>query len=298
MKYFIAFVLMAAGNYTAFAQSDTVFITTHSLALQQVNGSGGPLNPAPPLTSIPEGVKFTKTHIVTSGNTSDYVIAIWQWNEKHEHIKPDIKKKNKVKNRLYVYNENNHPGDKEQTYFLLLHGDVAANTAVSQPTPSRWSFSYLNITSLPAKLRFGSNKILHYPDDNVPYQRRFDVGSGINLGYAFGFQYQAGKSRDVNIKFLCGLSAGSVNIDSSSTDNKCGTAKNTTAVTPYGGLIVEYKTFQIGTFIGGDYALGEIGRNWIYQGKPWIGFGIGISIFSGIANNATQQTGPLNNGNN
>jgi len=45
------------------------------------------------------------------------------------------------------------------------------------------------------------------------------------------------------------------------------------------GAIFEVQKFQISTFLGIDTMSGEIGRNWIYRNRPWIGIGFGYEIF-------------------
>ena len=46
------------------------------------------------------------------------------------------------------------------------------------------------------------------------------------------------------------------------------------------GMLYQYETFQVGVFTGVDVIPGELGRNWKHQGRPWIGFALGVSLFT------------------
>lgn len=46
------------------------------------------------------------------------------------------------------------------------------------------------------------------------------------------------------------------------------------------GAILQYNNFQMGVVMGWDKASGEIGKNWIYNDKPWYSFSIGFSFLA------------------
>lgn len=58
---------------------------------------------------------------------------------------------------------------------------------------------------------------------------------------------------------------------------------------PSAGIVYQHEAFQIGIFIGEDFIVGELGRNWKYQGKPGLGLAIGVSLFT--KNNDQNSTG-------
>ena len=45
------------------------------------------------------------------------------------------------------------------------------------------------------------------------------------------------------------------------------------------GAIFQIKDFQIGLVLGWDRAAGELGKDWIYNNRPWFSFSIGFSFF-------------------
>ncbi len=45
------------------------------------------------------------------------------------------------------------------------------------------------------------------------------------------------------------------------------------------GLTFTFNKFAGGVFYGWDYAVGEYSNNWFYNKRPWIGLGIGFSLF-------------------
>lgn len=56
---------------------------------------------------------------------------------------------------------------------------------------------------------------------------------------------------------------------------------NASAISPTTGLVVHFKKsgLQLITTIGLDFIAGELGRKWVYRNQPWLGIGVGFSIF-------------------
>jgi hypothetical protein len=53
----------------------------------------------------------------------------------------------------------------------------------------------------------------------------------------------------------------------------------------------QYDKFQVGLFSGLDYIDQSSNVIWAYQGKPWVGFAIGVSLFGeNKSSNTTSQT--------
>jgi hypothetical protein len=78
-----------------------------------------------------------------------------------------------------------------------------------------------------------------------------------------------------------GISLTSVTLDSLSTNGKVKTTSDRPALTPSESLVVTYKgiSFTIGTGIDYINKTSEAESSWIFNGKPWIGFGIGVNLF-------------------
>lgn len=51
----------------------------------------------------------------------------------------------------------------------------------------------------------------------------------------------------------------------------------------------QYDKFQIGLFTGLDFIDKSAGKNWAYQGKSWLGFAIGFSLFGENKTSATTD---------
>ena len=134
--------------------------------------------------------------------------------------------------------------------------------------------------TLPIKVRFGDKK-----------NRLFTFEENLSLGLTCGYRYQFPSKNPQAINVLSGFGIGRSKIDTSSMKNTILTPSSNTAPTLNLnlGILYQFEVFQVGFFIGGDYILTEIGRNWKYQGKPWLGMAIGVSLFS--KNNTNTQDG-------
>lgn len=133
------------------------------------------------------------------------------------------------------------------------------------------SFTW-GIMTLPIKARFGNSD-----------GRLFTFEENLNLGFTCGFRHQFASTTLQAINILAGFGVGSTKIDSSGMKNTLLTPSSRSALSLNLlniGVLYQFDIFQIGFFMGGDYIPTEIGRNWKYQGKPWLGMAIGVSLFS------------------
>ena len=76
-----------------------------------------------------------------------------------------------------------------------------------------------------------------------------------------------------------GLNLTSVSVDSEVIQGFLQVETSAAALTPVIGMIKSIKNFQVGLFVGADYLSRDLAKNWVYQGKPWFGVGIGLGIF-------------------
>jgi hypothetical protein len=111
--------------------------------------------------------------------------------------------------------------------------------------------------SLPLKMRFGNSR------------GPFDFEQNLQFGITAGDKHQFAKTADVSINYLGGVSVVNVPLKDST---------STTAVSLSIGSMFQYGKFQIGLFGGVDLA-GSKSAQFNYQGKPWIGIAIGVSLF-------------------
>jgi hypothetical protein len=82
---------------------------------------------------------------------------------------------------------------------------------------------------------------------------------------------------------LVGIGLSSVTLDSFNTDGKVNLSSDKAAITLSFSLVYQYEKVQFGLVGGFDYLPKRSVENWAYQGKFWIGFGVGYSIFSSEA---------------
>jgi hypothetical protein len=107
--------------------------------------------------------------------------------------------------------------------------------------------------------------------------RNPEIGNDINIGGLLGTRFTANPY--VNLYGLLGLNIGAVKLTPNNTRNTITEEINEFAFTPTAGFVIEVKGTQLGIFTGIDIASGSAYKSWIYRGRPWIGFGIGIGIF-------------------
>jgi hypothetical protein len=136
--------------------------------------------------------------------------------------------------------------------------------------------------TLPLKIRFGNGT-----------DRDFNVEENLNLGFAIGLKKQLASRHLQSLNYLVFCSMGRVQADSASFKIYTPAGSNTPVPYPAPssnvasalstGLGCVYQnegSFQVGLFIGADYITGNIGGYWKYQGKPWLGVALGISLFT------------------
>lgn len=135
--------------------------------------------------------------------------------------------------------------------------------------PHKRGFTWGFLT-LPIKARFGNSK--------AP----FTFEEKINFGISAGIKWQHVNTVYSASNLLGGISVGGVKVDK---DN------NASAISLSAGYMYQYDKFQIGIFTGLDFIDKSAGVNWGYQGKPWLGFAIGFSLFGeSKTSNSNDQT--------
>lgn len=203
---------------------------------------------------ITKGVEFEISRIESNG---DLIINILNFKGVAKTVGLNAK---------YVYDTNG-----AQKYFKLSKSIFDDENQVSELLP-RNSFTFGALT-VPIKLRFGSGK------DKDP-RRYFDFTSDVNIGVSAGHKFRPYRNENFAVNFLFGFSVTSVEVDQETTGDFVTTNTKAAAFTPNASIVFETKDFQIGAFIGVDILSGELGSNWLYQKKPWIGIGLGYGIFS------------------
>ncbi len=124
--------------------------------------------------------------------------------------------------------------------------------------------------------------------------------NNLSLGTSLSYLHPLpGKGKDWSIGFVGGISLTSVTLDSLSTNYKVKTSTDRPALTPSFSALIAYKNINITFGFGADYInrTSIVEKSWIFNGKPWIGFGIGINLFnSSNTGNSTTPTTDQNTG--
>jgi len=137
-----------------------------------------------------------------------------------------------------------------------------------------WGFSVL-----PIKIRLGNQN------------RDFIFETGFTLGSNVGCEYQFRSRINQSIGLLAGVGISTISVSPETTNNYIDVSTTVGALTPSLGAIYSFDNYQVGLFVGFDFIDGEMGRNWQYTGSPWLGFGLGFSIFQKNKSEASVKQG-------
>ncbi|MBB6111063.1 hypothetical protein SAMN05421821_11082 [Mucilaginibacter lappiensis] len=152
--------------------------------------------------------------------------------------------------------------------FTILAEDL--NRALLYNT-GNFDFTFGALT-LPLKIRFGNGGNTYSAFEE-----------NLNLGLTFGLKYTVPGTKEQSINMLGLIGVTSANLDSVAFKNpKFYSSKitSTRAISAGVGLMYQYSAFQVGLFGGIDHISGELGRQWRHQDRFWMGFAIGVSLYS------------------
>jgi hypothetical protein len=136
---------------------------------------------------------------------------------------------------------------------------------------------------IPIKIRFGDgSKTAEVLDENGKRTRFSNFEGNFNVGGTAGARLRLHPSGHSFMNLVGGLSLGTTPVTSTTADVE--SEINATTLSPFMGLLFEYDSFQVGVFYGWDQLGGSVGRTWVYQGKPWLGVGLGYKVFSNKKN--------------
>ncbi len=174
--------------------------------------------------------------------------------------------------------------------FFISAADFAPNTATVYPASNNFTWGFL---TLPLKVRFDNNR-----------HGIFDFEQNLNFGLTLGAKHQFVSHENVSLNYLFGVSVVNAPLNDASPATPEIPATATTPEIPAKaaspattapalsfsfGSMFQYDKFQIGLFIGKDF-VGDNAYKFAYQGKPWIGIAIGVSLFGEGQTTATGQS--------
>ena len=156
--------------------------------------------------------------------------------------------------------------------FFISAKDFTSYAVLIYPKSDKFTWGFL---TLPVKMRFDNSKM-----------GRFNFEQNLNFGLTFGDKHQFVSTSDVSLNTLVGLDVVNVPLNNATATTS---ASSTTAVSTSIGVMLQYDKFQMGVFLGTDFA-GAHANQFDYQGKPWLGFAIGVSLFGESQTTSTSQS--------
>jgi len=233
------------------------------IALEECNASGKKNGN---VDTPPDGSSFT---IAGTVDADTYIIRFWRWNTTGSSAANDktanklTENDRKALERRSLYERFNVlPGTPITTirYFLLPKASLAMFAQVLAPkyTP------LLGAAVLPFKLR----------------PQRGDFTDDLTLTGMAGWNLSFKRNKEHGIALVVGLGLAKVEVDSATTRGEFDEVTQLSAISPSLGLVYHWHRMQIGVFSGADWVARAQGKVWIYQGKPWLAFGIGAAIFN------------------
>ncbi|WP_054851067.1 hypothetical protein [Olleya sp. ITB9] len=228
-----------------------------------------------------KGWRFT----IDQPDTSGYVIKFLKWDDEDNPKNQTIYAK--VTTTQVISKKGNTISKNEEiiNYYHISNSDFSDFTKEFTEEDPSLSFVTGAIT-VPIKIRPSGDQI----DDEGNKTRPFDFTGDINIGVSVGLRIRLDKK---GVGFLipsAGINLTSVSIDENTVRNDIITSKtNASSLTPFIGIIGEYDNFQVALITGWDRLSGKTGENWIYQGKPWFGVGLGYNIFNTSNNNPSNN---------
>lgn len=192
----------------------------------------------------------------------------------------DAKKKNKL----------NKDNESREELFYKIPDD---HTAI-------FHFTEYTVTAItiPLKYRFKTNRDAldsSNPDNVVEIDiSSEEFSTSINLALFGGFTWGKTKfthrkkigNRTNTKKNTIGLFLGSSAVELKSTNTNItlaqpqGDREGTFGTISFGlGYVKSWNKISIGLFVGVDKGVGRVSEAWVYDGKPWLGIGIGYDLF-------------------
>lgn len=121
---------------------------------------------------------------------------------------------------------------------------------------------------------------------SVPFKLRPPVNSQplrltpeLNLGGFIGARLRIKRYHDAYLyPFVLSAGVGTVGINENNTinENSIKGDSQILAANASTGFVFRWKDFQLGFLTGWDWATGDLGKEWVYQGRPWYSIAIGF----------------------
>jgi len=252
MKFVLTVVLMIFTTLISFGQTDVRenrHTFKYDIELEECEFDGTAITPTNKIV-MEKGWKFRVRNVVGT----NYIIQV----SKFTDGSPTATAQN-----LETFQDSNN----DNIYFKL---GTTEYLAFAEELKRRGSFVVGASTTL-IKIRPGNGE----DGENAIFS---EFGNDFNIGVTAGWRINDWK-KNVSVSLVGGIGFSSIKVTPQTTRDFIDSESTQSSITFSGGAIFEIQKFQISTFIGIDTMSGEIGRNWIYRNRPWIGLGFGYEIF-------------------
>ncbi|MEQ1675651.1 MAG: hypothetical protein ABL876_03045 [Chitinophagaceae bacterium] len=212
------------------------------------------------------------------GITDSNTIIVKQWasrknpnsNDKDTKYSPKYIRKTKTKTYLKQLPDTTvaYTSDKNDNQFFTI--PLSEFDTKCDPYFVKGIDFTFGVMTIPIKLRARSKKS----------GTLFEFEEKFNIGISAGIKFSFNSRKDRSLSFLANTSVSTVGVDSLNTKGFQKESTSSGAFTIATGLVFKQDDFNIGLFLGWDKVPGVLGRNWTHYGKPWIGVGIGFSLFT------------------
>ena len=269
--------ILAFGAESGLAQT---YILTKSVLAQRVDINGDSLITAKKSERLEESWLLNVVTEVKDFKVF-YIVKFKEKGSRKDSL--DTVELNKRVSQYYIESgkeKGNFSAQKETNYFKLTNAEFAG---VTKKLDEKWTFGTV---ILPLKLRFGDT------DSKGNNLRYFDFTSEVNVGLSVARRFTRGNTRIIDTYGFLSLNLSSIPVDSANTHGFQKTKTNASAISPTIGMVINFKNsgLQLIGTIGMDFMAGELGRKWTYRNQPWIGIGVGFSIFKfGDKGTTTEQ---------
>jgi hypothetical protein len=273
MKLVLSIILICTSFITYGQDSKKLgksFVMTQNYLAQKCNAVGSNKE------TTEDALERTFTIIVEAMTSTGYVISV------PEFDKPDLDEKfSKTNAKAETKSADGTviaPAEpSKDIYFFIPFSEF---DKVAEKAVSNHSFT-VGIPTIPAKIRFGNG-------GNGDDGRYFRFEGNISLGLSGGYKYSFGEDNKNAVNVLLGFTVSSVQVDNSTTKGKVSSNTSAASFSPHLGFVFEADKFQFGLYTGIDFLNGEPNNYWVYRNQPWLGIGLGYSIFS-VGNTSSNK---------
>ncbi|WCO03170.1 hypothetical protein [Psychroserpens ponticola] len=187
-------------------------------------------------------------------------------------------------------NDLNKTKDTREVLFYEIPDDHTAKLKFTEVT--------LTAITIPLKYRFRTNRAaIDASDEENPLQVSIEseeFSTSVNIAFFGGYTWGNTKfthrkkigNRTFTSKNTLGVFIGSSAVELKGTntditlDQPQGDREGTFGTISFGiGYVKSWNKISVGLFGGIDKGVGRVAKTWIYNGKPWLGIGVGYDLF-------------------